>query len=568
METITNIRRSRALQSIRLGNEPVATTWSKPEASTGNFITTIGRQKCYEASGPAHTAFLAISQDIKRFLDTNTEPTPHWVTWSIYMIGRQPETAVPTIIFCCEDEPYRRKIRDAVRDDGLLAKYPAGIALKHLPRAPDYKRLIQLASGIATGFETVNMPDSQQCQFLGVYSTTPRPQPGDPLFIETGSDLGPRKATAGGMIWHLGLDYLMTAAHAFENQLVESSSADEDLHFSDSDGDVDLLSQASRSSEDLKDFSSAQSTDSIPASTEEYKEETSTASPTLIIPQPKKQVSESHDSHDPVHIPEDAVLIGFLVFSSIKQSDIGLDYALIRLVVNQKPGHYGPIEFPKYTKEEDFEQFDDASTDADIDTHTSRLSQSGLQLYTMSAGVVNASLSLAPVFLRLPNAQKYQQVYTIRLRKPLAIGDCGAWVFHHRKNTTNVLGHVIAGSPEARSAFIVPISRIFKDVEKMLPTIEACIESSYGIPKSYVSHTVVTSSPGQNDEQSSIVLLKEEAAPKPRQPDLHKSMGIAKWLEAQRKVRHGTAGENLVYQRQLKHVDANDKPVEDDADGR
>jgi hypothetical protein len=137
MKALVSIRRSRTLRNTKPETTSIKERWPCARDCVGRFIAKIGSQSCWEAVGPARATYQIISPIIKQYLDTYSEPTPTWITWSLYMVGNSPETTIPTIIFCCENESYRKLIRNMVRDSPVLDQY-MGITLKHLPRAPDY----------------------------------------------------------------------------------------------------------------------------------------------------------------------------------------------------------------------------------------------------------------------------------------------------------------------------------------------------------------------------------------------------------------------------------------------
>lgn len=116
--------RTRTLRSLKVKSRSVEGCWPSPEDSVGEFITKIGDQSCWKADGPARAAFLIIGHRIKQYLDKCSESAHTWVTWSIYMVGDTPETAIPTIIFCCENEQYRKDIRDTIKNSNLLDGFP------------------------------------------------------------------------------------------------------------------------------------------------------------------------------------------------------------------------------------------------------------------------------------------------------------------------------------------------------------------------------------------------------------------------------------------------------------
>ncbi|KAF1993618.1 hypothetical protein P154DRAFT_449771, partial [Amniculicola lignicola CBS 123094] len=140
MNALARIRRSRVASRVTEGKSTLKSCWPNPEPSVGRFIVKIGKDSCWEAIGPARAVFVTLGDEIKRYLDEFSEPLPVCVTWSIYMVGNRPDSATPTIIFCCDEVAQRKQVRNTVKQSGITAAYP-DIALKHLPRAPDYNQL-------------------------------------------------------------------------------------------------------------------------------------------------------------------------------------------------------------------------------------------------------------------------------------------------------------------------------------------------------------------------------------------------------------------------------------------
>jgi hypothetical protein len=76
--------------------------------------------------------------------------------------------------------------------------------------------------------------------------------------------------------------------------------------------------------------------------------------------------------------------------------------------------------------------------------------------------------------MRAPEGNAYQEVYPVKLEKPLANGDCGSWVFDGQSQS--LLGHIVAGSPELGSAYIVPAFRMFEDIIRNTDIIRQQLE--------------------------------------------------------------------------------------------
>ncbi|KAJ4362505.1 Protein png1 [Neocucurbitaria cava] len=465
------------MPDAKLKTSSVAGCWPCPQKSIGRFIASIGNQSCWEAVGPARTTFLSLGQKIKEFLDTYSEPTSTWITWSIYMVGYSPETATPTIIFCCEDETHRKRIRNTIRDSSVLEGY-TGIALKHLPRAPDYNQLVQLASSTSAE-EVEEYPNEVPPPYRPAYgpailSTSRHPESGCPLYIQVSGHVNAmRKATAGGLIRIYGQNCLTTAAHAFAHFPIppSNSSPHGDLYFSDSDEDGETMSAASYSSEisQSQDDDSLFSPDSSSSSsmvTPPFQEIIATS----IEPASEDTTDRTYPETEPhlqnqlVTPPESTCVIGNTLFLSTEWSQPDLDYALIRLIddssgldiddmISRKA-----LVFPVPTTIEDFRRLKHTSVTAD----------------TASAGTVSGHISATPVFLRIPSATTFQEVYVVKLERPLTNGDCGSWVFDAISGSLH--GHIVAGSPNSGTAYIVPAYQIFDDIQWHLQVIKQRLE--------------------------------------------------------------------------------------------
>lgn len=138
-----------------LGNE---TAWANPEESIGEFIKMIdGKNCCWKATGRAREVFEILATDIKSYSDKCIDSIPgsDWVTWSIYMVGKTPQTAAPVIMFFCEERGPRRKVQDSVKQSGILKKYP-GIKSGNAALPPDLEQLEPLASDVISHKDSFN----------------------------------------------------------------------------------------------------------------------------------------------------------------------------------------------------------------------------------------------------------------------------------------------------------------------------------------------------------------------------------------------------------------------------
>ncbi|KAH7370960.1 hypothetical protein BKA66DRAFT_424999, partial [Pyrenochaeta sp. MPI-SDFR-AT-0127] len=452
MRAIASIRRSRTLRNIKVGTNTIKECWPNPQQSVGRFIAKIGNQSCWEAVGPARATFLGLAQDIKQYLDTYSEPTSTWITWSIYMIGNSPELAIPTIIFCCDDAAHRKAIRDTIRDSSILDAY-SGIALKHLPRAPDYNQLVQLASPSTK--EDIDILKSRTHSPYGpaILSISQNMTSGSPLYIRMSDHAGKfRKATAGSVIRIQGQDCLTTVAHAFNGSPERPSDPSQgggDLYFSDSEDEYDAMSAASYSS-DCSHISLV--SEELTGRLDSASDSTGECS--------NHEFEDSAEEYTTLS-PDPALLVGQTLFLATEGMQPDLDYALIRL--DKDPSNVSADErvqtskdlmLPCLTTAEDFIQLKETKVIAD----------------TASAGTLGGHISTTPVFLRIPNAEVYQEVYHVRLETPLTQGDCGSWVSN--ASTGSLHGHIVAGCPDTGAAYIVPAYQIFDDIQKNLETIK------------------------------------------------------------------------------------------------
>jgi hypothetical protein len=105
---------------------------------------------------------------------------------------------------------------------------------------------------------------------------------------------------------------------------------------------------------------------------------------------------------------------------------------------------------------------------------------------TATTGPVAGEVSRCPYILRMPGWSKFQEVWTLRLKrtnrtsKKLSFGpqflnsclltflsepgDSGSWVVDAEFG--NLYGHIVAGRPGTYTAYILPAYKIFEDVEK------------------------------------------------------------------------------------------------------
>src|SRR5580700_6571762 len=119
--------------------------WPNPEDSIGIWCRKMGIYDCYEATGPARETFERLAKEIKEYLERCSDPVPHTVKWSMFMIGKSKSTARPTIMFICKEAEARKTVRKMICNSGILNKYP-GVKTGESTLSPDFDQLIPLAS--------------------------------------------------------------------------------------------------------------------------------------------------------------------------------------------------------------------------------------------------------------------------------------------------------------------------------------------------------------------------------------------------------------------------------------
>lgn len=461
METFSSLLQPRVDSITKLIQPP--NVWPHPELSTGEFITKVGSKCCWQAIGKARHDFEILAASIREYLVKNSEPLPHIVTWSVYMIGKTKQSSKPTVVFCCEVSAPRVQIKRLIKESGLMKQFK-GIELGHMPRPPDFDQLVPLAQ------ERDIFEDTEgEFQKLITWSHSPR----DSSSPTVGSAVGQRvtihhwngygaelrEATIGGVVRWREKYYYMTAAHAFRKPepVITASAIHEDSECefdgqSEDEGDVvgtdECLAVAPKAS--MPNTSELNSTSfldhrSAPAD--------HSSSITRRSDQQQQQPSPS---------------VGELFFTSFSGPRTGLDYALLTV---SEPRH------------KTLNQVTVEKNGVNLDCPIRNIIQPSLEdvevFVLTSRGAVTGRLSGTLTFMRLPGFRDFQERFTLYLRHPLQAGDCGCWVVD--ANSGDLYGHLVAGSPSSGVAYIVPAIQTFADMRDHLggcsvelPTSETC----------------------------------------------------------------------------------------------
>lgn len=158
--------------------------------------------------------------------------------------------------------------------------------------------------------------------------------------------------------------------------------------------------------------------------------------------------------------------------SSFDDPPTDLDYGLIEVT---RAAHKAPnsIRSPSSSLEQESMCIERISTDGPKDARV---------LGIVPRGTIAGSLSGTSMYTRLPHATEFQEVYHVLLDGPVQDGDCGSWVIDAESG--DLFGHVVAGSPGAGAAMVMPAASVFRDIARRahvrprLPEAES--ESSAG----------------------------------------------------------------------------------------
>jgi hypothetical protein len=415
--------------------------WPDSERSIGKAFHTKGQKKCWEAVGPARAAFLTLGPELKDYLDKNTEPRPgeEKVTFSIYMIGRSKARASPTIIFCSEDDRSRKTAHDAVKQSGLMERYP-GIRAATAPRAPEIEfhgplEPLALDTTRLEHGQTSNRPGMST--FIHVSNNK--------LFIQRHLDKQSKAhiATLGGIAWCNDKTFIFTAGHPFEAATSSNSSntfPSKDVGWElDSDDNSDItdvdecMEGAAPNDED-----SITQTGSIEPCEESNSAAANAISDLSVLP-PSLGFSESPTAAE----------------CRIDAFCSSLDYALIRVSASD------PLIFGEAAK----------GPKPLSDWHSVYSVPVGVQdrkivSYVASSGFLTGTLSATPFYIRMPDRKSFQMTYRVDLDGPIFKGDCGSWILD--AETQGLYGHIIAGCERSTVAYIVPSIGVLEDAQKQL----------------------------------------------------------------------------------------------------
>lgn len=95
---------------------------------------------------------------------------------------------------------------------------------------------------------------------------------------------------------------------------------------------------------------------------------------------------------------------------------------------------------------------------------------------TPDGGSISGTLLGTLSSIRLPYSTTFQAAYLAKLTRPLAPGDCGAWV--RDAVTGKVLGYFVAGSPTTRLTMLIPATNIAETLSRRVEMGDAHRQAS------------------------------------------------------------------------------------------
>lgn len=116
--------------------------WPEPEKSIGRRSTVIKGKTIWEVTGPAQEIFdSGLSDRIKKLLEDHKEDLQSGekisraASFHMWMVGREPQIARPTIIVSCKSSAYRQKVIQLLKRNNILKDYP-GMTMNSMDKMP------------------------------------------------------------------------------------------------------------------------------------------------------------------------------------------------------------------------------------------------------------------------------------------------------------------------------------------------------------------------------------------------------------------------------------------------
>ena len=440
----------------------------------GEYIGTIGRSgnHCWEATDSLRAFFYTeIHSKIVERLDglVGSLSTEKSIVVTLYMIGKRPNTAAPTVLFVSENDKHSRNARKLIKECGILKEHhgwKTSQAFKDPAWGADVA-LEQLASGPNMGHTAVTKGPATQVLYD---ISQPLRSQGMRLYIAHDSEL--RTMTAN-LVRVRGKAFYLAPAHAFFDRKDETQSRydeSEDGFEIDSDDDVetvvadvqplectaaeldlwdpDALSSSDES--DISDTFSAQNNMDETSSQSSFETEASAdnANTTNDSAMNGTLFQAGAEFQVPASNPRTPATSCLAPFGTLSRWSLDKDWALVEVLTKKRSISSFIANNPKDLSASPVASRNPAG--AAIVTHTA------------SSGALTGVMYGTPSDMCVPQGRSFQRVFAVKLNGRLADGDCGAAVLDAISG--ELYGHIVAGCPTNGFAYVMAAYHVMSDV--------------------------------------------------------------------------------------------------------
>jgi len=442
--------------------------WPNPEASLGQARGAIGKSKFFywDAVGPARVAYNELAPGIRRLLEERQRPIPNsdFVWFSIYMVGEEPTSAVPQILFASNDKCHRKESMNLVKASNLLDRFP-GMQVGHWVEAPHLGRQ-QFSAGSSRQHCHMALDTPKKIELVDQVDRAHACQ------VRLLFDHGSTTSTAAATYSFNNKAHLLVAAHTLfpptipqepaEDTAIRLSSEDDDFEFggltTDTDPDEIMDDAIEESlSTSFGSFSETSSrSDTLRRSPSHSRSDSMDATETQTLDDPWEPMEPCMPLGTP---PTSESTLQLYIGPPMMCFD--LDYAFI--VPNS--GDKLKLQHMLALSE---------STVGEPPMGPGVRLQ--VLLHTAQQGIVTGWMYRDGAYARFSKSISYQEVYHVSLDFPVLPGDCGAVVVDCISG--KVYGHIITRGTNTNSGFVVPANLVLDDLSRMSTALPNAAEAT------------------------------------------------------------------------------------------
>jgi hypothetical protein len=371
------------------------------------------------------------------------------------MIGRTADSAIPTIVFFCEEKEPRKMAKKTVDEGGLLARLPR-FRTGHYAKQPSVGRLIQPASADEAAREPYKPGSIPEVYFDPSH---PIETIGMPIFVKQSGDVL-RRAT-GNAVFNGSKWMIMSVAHVF----VDRGSTVQDDPLDGGDDEYDFGSGTELEGDENFEATSRASVSQLDETSGDEAESTSHGSDSST------DIHEAPSTTYPLsqRLPSRTEIYNWLLSTGYRRkgSDV-LGQSLVPISDElERLGYLSKLSTDRdwslvEVENPEFEAMLSMCTTqpGTSQDHTRRQEWGDTMSIIVRTphGIVSGSLSNISIHMRLPDSTKFREVFELSLDLPLDCGDCGSVVLD--AVTAQPCGHVIASSETKTVAYIMPADHI------------------------------------------------------------------------------------------------------------